>query len=393
MNILVITSILPLPSAINENDFILHLYGNYRNIYREDSIVIIVPVKYDLNILTILKGKTRLKKLKGKLSWHINNFQIEIYPFFAAWSLRNIHAFVSRSVFYLNRKRINNLFKTNAFDIIHARFIFADGMLAYLISRKYKVPYIVSTHKEMFYFDHFYSKNIAFKIWRNASFVLPVSYINVQYFKLNNVNNVFQVTHGFDNNFIKVQRKQENEKVQILTVSRLLAYKNIDQVVRALSKLKMHDNFSYTLIGKGPEKKYLQNLVNSFGLDNVVSFIDEVPHELIGEEMYKYDIFILPSYFETFGRVYFEAMAMGIPVICAKKSGIYGVFKEKEEGLAVDHRDVDDISNALAFLIENREERLRIGRNGQKLVKTFTWENIAEVLHQKYLESISAHSE
>ena len=41
----------------------------------------------------------------------------------------------------------------------------------------------------------------------------------------------------------------------------------------------------------------------------------------------------MPSYVETFGRVYFEAMAMGIPIICAKNSGIYGYYKEMEEGV------------------------------------------------------------
>jgi glycosyltransferase involved in cell wall biosynthesis len=97
----------------------------------------------------------------------------------------------------------------------------------------------------------------------------------------------------------------------------------------------------------------------------------------------------MPSYFETFGRVYFEAMAMGIPVICARNSGIFGLFREREEGMAVDHRNIDSIVDALEHLLSDRNERRRIGRNGQELVKEFTWENIAKELHIKYLDSIS----
>jgi len=98
----------------------------------------------------------------------------------------------------------------------------------------------------------------------------------------------------------------------------------------------------------------------------------------------------MPSYFETFGRVYFEVMAMGIPIICAKYSGIYGLFRDREEGIAVDHRSLGEITRALDLLMGNRDERLRIGRNGQSLVKRYTWEQISTELHSKYLSAITS---
>ena len=389
MNILVISSILPVTPEFNDNDFIFHLYGNYRDLYKDDRIVIIKPVKYDFNIRTIIRGKTRLQKLKGKLHWQVENFQVEIFPYFAAWTLRNLHALVSRTAFIVNQKRISNLIKKYQFDIIHARFILPDGMLAYQISRKYQLPYLVSTHNELFYFEHFYSRKMAFRILRHASFVLPGSYNNLLYYISHGITNVFQMTHGFNSDFIKTQRKIPGNKLGILTVCQLIKLKNIDKVIKALNLIKNHYHFTYTIIGTGPEKEYLHDMVNGLGLQNMVFFIDYVPHDQMANEMYKHDIFIMPSYFETFGRVFFEAMAMGIPIICARNSGIYGLFRDKEEGLAVDHRSVEEITDALEYLIGNREERLRIGRNGQKLVKNYTWQNIARDLHQKYLVSIS----
>ena len=388
MNILVISSILPVTPAFGDNDFIFHLYGNYRDLYGDDRIVIIKPVKYDFNIRTIIRGETRLQKLKGKLHWQVNDFQVEIFPFFAAWTLRNLHALVSRTVFYVNRRRIKNLFKTYQFDIVHARFILADGMLAYLISRKYGIPYLVSTHNELFYFNHFYSRRIAFQILRNASFVLPGSYNNLLYFKSHGITNSSQMTHGFYSDFIKPQRKKPDGPLHILTVCQLIKLKNIDKVLEALNRIRDRYQFRYTIIGTGPENSYLNDLVNTLGLRDMVLFIDHVPHDQIADEMYKHDLFIMPSYFETFGRVFFEVMAMGIPIICAKNSGIYGLFRENEEGLAVDHRSVEEIADVIAYLAGNREERLRIGKNGQELVRKFTWENIAADLHQKYATSV-----
>lgn len=389
MNILVISRILNIPSVLPDNDFIYHLYENYTRLFKGSNVVIIYPVKYDFNIVSIIKGRTRLQKLNHKLRWIINDFQVEIFPYFAAWRIRNLHALVSRSIYYLNKNRINNLFKHHKFDIVHARFIFADGMLAYQISRKYRVPYVVSTHDELFYFKHFYSRKMAFKILRNATYVLPVSHVNMMFFKSHGITQVSQIPHGIYDSFIKPQRNTKNRKVRILTICRLLKYKNVDKVILALNQLKDTHDFDYTLIGMGPEKEYLQELVYAKGLKELVNFIDEIPYEHVAEEMYQYDIFILPSYFEAFGRVYFEAMAMGIPIICAKESGIYGLFKENVEGLAVDHTNIQEIVRTLGFLIDNREERLEIGINGQKLVKSYTWENIARTMHQTYLDCIT----
>jgi glycosyltransferase involved in cell wall biosynthesis len=122
-------------------------------------------------------------------------------------------------------------------------------------------------------------------------------------------------------------------------------------------------------------------------LEKHVNFIEHIQHDQISDEMYTHDIFIMPSYVETFGRVYFEAMAMGIPIICAKNSGIHGYFKEMEEGISVIHNDIADISNKLEILITNQELRMRIGFQGQKLVEGYTWENITKTLHDIYLKA------
>jgi len=240
----------------------------------------------------------------------------------------------------------------------------------------------------LFYFDHFYSRKMAFRILRQAILVLPVSFLNLSFFRSHQIQNSFQLSHGFNEVFIKAQREQSNEQVRILSVCRLLDWKNIDQVLRALGMIKDRMDFRYTLIGSGPEKEVLHQLTRHLGLEDRVEFVDSVQHDKIAEKMYEYDIFVLPSYFETFGRVYFEVMAMGIPVICAKNSGIYGLFEENKEGLAVDHTNVQEIADALEELIENPEKRKSIGRSGQELVKNYTWDNVARKLHEHYVSCL-----
>lgn len=386
MNILIISSILPIPGIRKTNDFVFQLYGKYRQLYPKDNIVVITPLKLNLNPLSLLRGGSMRKKLKNNYRLNLQDFHIEVFPFISAWRNRNLHALLSPSVFYLNRRRIHKLFAENNFDIIHSRFIFADGKLASMLSKRYGIPYMITTHNERFYFDHWLSKSYALRILRRASFVTPLSYANYQFFKSLGIDNLERSTHGFSTSFIKTQKLEERKTVKIFTVAELIKLKNIDKVVEAIGALVPEYDILYTIIGRGPEKEALVRLVESLGLSEYVTFLDQIPHDEIAAEMHSHDIFIMPSYFETFGRVYFEVMAMGIPIICAKNSGIYGVFREGVEGLSVDHTNLDDIVSALELLVSDRGKRLEIGRAGQSLVDRFTWENIAKDMHGKYLK-------
>jgi glycosyltransferase involved in cell wall biosynthesis len=195
---------------------------------------------------------------------------------------------------------------------------------------------------------------------------------------------------GFQETFIQPQKKPGEGPINILSVAELIELKNIDKVIKALGKLTSKHSIRYTIIGAGPERSNLEELVQAQNLNEFVTFIDRVPHHMIAEEMYKHDIFIMPSFFETFGRVYFEAMAMGIPIICAKNSGIFGIFKDREEGISVDHNDIEQIAQELEFLITNTEERVKMGMKGKDLVANYTWENIAKDLHTKYSNAVEA---
>ena len=388
MNILSISSILPIHDLLPHNDFVFQTYLNYKKLFKEDEITIIKPIKYDFNLLSILKGATRLGKLKKKYTWEINGFQVEIFPFFSSWGLRNLHSLLTRSILIINNRRIKQLIPSAKIDVIHAQYIYPDGVLAYQLNKRFGIPYFVTSHNERYFFERKLSKRLALKIFRNASKVLPINQTNALYFKSLGVSNIELAPLGFNESFLREQKQIAHNSLSIFTVSVLIPLKNIDKVIRAIGKLIPKYEITYTIIGKGPEKENLVKLVGDLHLNEHIKFVDHIPHEEISDQMYKHDVFIMPSYFETFGRVYFECMAMGIPVICAKNSGIYGLFKEKEEGLAVNHESIDEIIHALEYLIGHPRERIEIGLKGQKLVRNYTWTEVAKDLHMKSLNSI-----
>lgn len=386
MNILSIASILPIPGIINANDFVFQTYTTYRQLFPKDRIVIIKPVKINLNPIQILRRNTDLSKLNKDFTRHFHNFRIEIIPFFSSWRFRNIHAILTYSIYYLNKKRIDTIIRNNNIDIIHAQYIIPDGLLASFISKKYYIPFLLTTHNERFYFEHTISKIIALNILNQSSLILPINYSNALYYISLGIKNIKPVPLGFKEIFLRDPKNKSDNRVSILTVAELIQLKNIDKVIYSIKQLIPKYSLLYTIIGKGPEKKNLLDLTVRLELSDYVHFIDYIPHEQIANEMYKHDIFIMPSYFETFGRVYFEAMAMGIPIICAKNSGIFGFFKNMEEGIAVNHESIDEITESLEYLISNPDKRMQMGLKGKKLVEQFTWENIARNIHKQYLK-------
>lgn len=389
MNILIISSILPTEGVGTGNDFVFQTYLHYRYLFPNDSIVIIKPVKLKLNPFAIIKRRIIDNKIKRPIFLNLHNFQIELFAFYSTWSYRNIHALITRTIYYLNKTRIANLLKTSNFDIIHAQYIFPDALLANILHHRFNLPYVITTHNERFYFKHHLSKKIASKILNESSGVFPINHSNYLLYKTIGIRNLELIPLGFSPSFIKKQKRINNGKVSILTVCELIKLKNVDKVIKAVGQLIQKHDIHYTIIGKGKEKNSLIQLVATLHLNDYITFIDQIPYENIAKEMHRHDIFIMPSYFETFGRVYFETMAMGIPIICAKNSGIYGIFKEMKEGISVNHKDISDIVKALEYLLVNPIERHKIGNNGKKLVEKFTWENIAKLLHSKYIKIVN----
>ena len=389
MNILSISSILPLPGYIKINNFVFDFYDHYLKEFKSDKVFFIYPSKYSNKLIrSILQDDTSALEINKLKKFHYKNHKIDIITFLSVQRFRNLHAILSNTLYSFNKRFIKKLINGNNINVVHAQFIFPDGMLAYHIWKKYKIPYIITSHNELKYFRHIISKRLSLQIFKNAYCVTPLNYTNYKTFLNNNLSNVLHVPLGFDSKFLKIKKKERNHEVKIITIANLIKLKNIDKVILSLARLNKNYNFHYNIVGEGPEKDNLNTLINHCKLRDKIKLLGHLAYEEIGDVLSEHDIFIMPSYFETFGRVYFEAMALGLPIICAKNSGIYGFFKEMEEGISVDHTNINDIADKLELLISNKSLRTRIGKNGHELVKKYTWKSLAIRYNKMYKKSI-----
>ncbi len=97
------------------------------------------------------------------------------------------------------------------------------------------------------------------------------------------------------------------------------------------------------------------------------------------------DIFVLPSYAETFGLVYLESMACGCITIGSGNEGVDGIIKDGENGLFCDPHDINSIKEKLHLaLTQSKTERDRMRQKAFETVSKFSIEKKA----REYLNNI-----
>lgn len=190
----------------------------------------------------------------------------------------------------------------------------------------------------------------------------------------------FLAISGLPSDYInRVQvSKRTKTKIKIITVSWLIKRKQIDLVINALSRISSDIDWEYGIVGDGEEEENLRSLVKTLNLSENVRFYGKLTREEVVQELDKNDIFILPSFNETLGLVYLEAMARGCITIGSLNEGIDGIIRDGENGFLCDPRNTQSIFEKLQtamFLDETQRQKLI--RNGFETVNSYTTENKA----------------
>lgn len=106
-----------------------------------------------------------------------------------------------------------------------------------------------------------------------------------------------------------------------------------------------------------------------------VKFFGRVPAEEVREQMRQAQVLCVPSYTETLGLVYFEAMKQGLPVIGRRGTGIDGMGEAGRDYEVINNDE--ELYSLLPALLEDGGRRLRLAEAGQHLASNWTWENTA----------------
>ncbi len=146
----------------------------------------------------------------------------------------------------------------------------------------------------------------------------------------------------------------EKKRINILHVGRLVKQKNQKCLINALTDLKNTIPFKLIIIGKGNNKKYLENLVKKNNMSNFIKFL---PYK---KNPYPYfiksDLFILTSLYEGSPNVLTEAILLKNCIISSDcSSGPSEILLNGKGGLLFKNDDYEDLKKKILYLFKNRE--------------------------------------
>ncbi|MBP5403808.1 MAG: glycosyltransferase family 4 protein [Elusimicrobiaceae bacterium] len=280
----------------------------------------------------------------------------------------------------------------HSFDLIHSHTLFNGGWAAYRIYKKYKIPYVVTVRNTDLndYLKLPFFRYIAKVIINNASGILflSTSYRDAFFKKIYGkklpqklLQKTTVIPNGLENFWHQNRGNPKtviHRPLKFLCVGKIDTNKNILCVLLAMEKLKLQGiDSSLTVIGQIVDKNVYAILKENKNV-TLVNYLSK-------EELVKYyrenDIFIMPSIFESFGRVYAEAMSQGLPVIYTQGQGFDGLFPEGCVGYHVPAREPQKIALVTKQILDNYSD---ISSKCVEKSTIFNWNDIAKKLQDFY---------
>jgi glycosyltransferase involved in cell wall biosynthesis len=313
------------------------------------------------------------------------------------YSLYNLEA---DTYYWSIRRQVDRLRREFPFDLIHANFGYPDGVVAAKLSRRYKVPFLITEHASWIPWMENYPQARRKAVWaaEKSAFHIAVSAYarqTIAHFT-GETEKLRVVPNGVDVSiFTPLQNGSKPKLNQILFVGLMRHVKGIDLLLNAMRKLVgQMPELKLVLVGGGVYRDYieqekdLRHMVQEFGLEKNVEFAGIKSPEEVAGYMRESSLLVLPSRAETFGVVLIEALACGTPVVATKCGGPEDIVNEKV-GRLVPKEDVNALAEAIREVIAGRDkydaQQLR-----DYVLRNFSWEHIALKMVDLYAEAVKA---
>jgi len=402
-SVLVISSLFPDPSHPIFGIFVKNQVYYQRFLCNQ---VVVVPVRVFPPAMIWAKMIHPLQFLRALKRWYLSVMEIphhgsmnEIpvyYPRYSSLPRQFIGTWGWFAYPFLVGLLIS-LHRKHRFEIIHAHYAMPEGVIAWLLQKWMKIPFVITIHGgDLTYAvkQNFLNRLILRKIFSHAGAVLANSAKTAREiaFYCNSPEKIFTVRLGANPPSQSVAVGEETRTgLQLLSVGFLDKRKGHKYMLNAMQIL-LQDGYDvdYIIVGDGPEEKKLRSLSIELGISERVIFEGYKSHGDVWPFFSNCDIFVLPSWDEAFGLVYIEALSMGKPVVgCEGEGGPEDLRKLGDCIEMVKPKDVTTLVQALKKLIDNPERRQKMGQVGMEIVRRYySWEQTATNTLKIYQQTI-----
>jgi glycosyltransferase involved in cell wall biosynthesis len=203
--------------------------------------------------------------------------------------------------------------------------------------------------------------------------------------------NIEVVYNGIDPEIYRPANEEKFSEPTVLTICRLVGYKRVQDLVRAIGILKdEYPDIRLKIIGIGPMEASLKEMADELKMNGNVEFLGKVAEtNQLAEILQKSHVFALPSVAEGFGMVVVEAMASGVPFVASRIPPIEEVTEDGRGGLLFNPTDHEDLADKIRQLLGDSTLAREKALEGAALSERYRWEVLSAHLEEYYRQILS----
>lgn len=282
---------------------------------------------------------------------------------------------------------VRRLVREKQYDVNHTHFIFPDGLLAWVIKRSTRLPYVITAHgsdvpgynPHRLKLAHELLRPLWGMVTRGAEqLVCPSLSLRSLVEARSGKIQVSVIPNGIDPGKFHPDRRKQN---RILVVTRMLERKGVQYFLKAIEGLSLDQQVH--IVGDGPYLPALKRMARQ--TETAIRFwgwLDNRSPEF-ADLFETSGIFVLPSESENFPVVLLEAMAAGMAIVTTKGTGCEEVVGDA--ALLVPPANPAEIRVALFRLVRDPALRGELGRNARRrLENCFGWQAVGRRYAELY---------
>lgn len=293
-----------------------------------------------------------------------------------------------------------DIHEEHQFDLIHAHYAVPHATSAYLskkILRCEKLKVITTLHGTditLVSADKSFHRVIKFGIEESDGVTAVSKFLRQRTIKEFDLDKDIRVIYNFVDTK-ETRRKTEecprdkyapNGERIIMHASNFRPVKRVGDVVRIFERVQKEIPAKLLLVGEGPERLFIQQLVRELELSEHVWFLGQ--QDYIEHLLSCADVFLLPSEQESFGLVALEAHACGVPVIGAKTGGLPEIVQDGETGYLLPVGEIGLMAYKVLALFSDEELGARFRKTARKRAVSCFDRDLIIPQYEAYYEEI-----
>lgn len=276
-------------------------------------------------------------------------------------------------------------------DLVHVHCFGPNGAYALAVSRRFRLPLLITSHGETVADDHaLFARSALLRRALRRGLAVAAAVTAPSQFVIDDL----RAHHGLVGgtvvpNGVVLDGLGGGEwraptGRYLLGVGRLGRMKGFDLLIDAFARATLDRDIRLVIAGDGPERARLQDTAERLGVAARVEFTGRLDAAAVARAMANALAVVVPSRMEAFGIVALEAWRSEAPLIMTNRGGASEFVRDGIDSILVDPEDTVALGEALSRLSADGPLRSQLAAAGRERVDEFTWARVATAYERLY---------